>query len=43
VTIVLTEFPWLIVLVVAIFSFPMAALIWAMVRRRARVRLQGSD
>ncbi len=41
--IVLTEFPWLIVLVVAIFSFPMAALIWAMVRRRARVRLQGSD
>jgi cellulose synthase catalytic subunit (UDP-forming) len=40
---VLTEFPWLIVLVVAIFSFPMAALIWAMVRRRARARLQGSD
>jgi cellulose synthase catalytic subunit (UDP-forming) len=42
-TIVLTEFPWLIVLVVVIFCFPMAALIWAMVRRRARARLQGSD
>jgi cellulose synthase (UDP-forming) len=42
-TMVLTEFPWLIVLVVAIFSFPMAALIWGMVRRRARARLQGSD
>jgi cellulose synthase (UDP-forming) len=43
VTIVLTEFPWLIVLVVAIFCFAMAARIWAMVRRRARARLQGSD
>jgi hypothetical protein len=43
VTIVLTEFPWLIVLVAAIFCFLMAALIWAMVRRCARARLQGSD
>ena len=42
-TMVLTEFPWLIVLVVAIFCFLMAMVIWAMVRRRARARLQGSD
>jgi cellulose synthase (UDP-forming) len=42
-TMVLTEFPWLIVLVVAIFCFPMAMVIWAMVRRHARARLQGSD
>ena len=42
-TMVLTEFPWLIVLVVAIFCFPMAMVIWAMVRRGARARLQGSD
>jgi cellulose synthase (UDP-forming) len=40
---VLTEFPWLIVLVVAIFSFPMAALICAMARRHARARLQGDE
>jgi cellulose synthase (UDP-forming) len=40
---VLTEFPWLIALVVVIFCFPMAALIFAMVRRRARARLQGTE
>jgi cellulose synthase (UDP-forming) len=40
---VLTEFPWLIVLVVVIFCFPMAALICAMVRRHARARLQGNE
>jgi len=40
---VLTEFPWLIVLVLVIFCFPMAALIGAMVRRRARARLQGDE
>jgi cellulose synthase (UDP-forming) len=39
---VLTEFPWLIALVVVIFCFPMAALIFAMVRRRARARRQGT-
>jgi hypothetical protein len=42
-TIVLSEFPVLIVLVLAIFCFAMAALIWAMVRQRARARLQGID
>jgi cellulose synthase (UDP-forming) len=40
---VLTEFPWLIVLVVVIFCFPMAMVICAMVRRRARARLQGNE
>jgi cellulose synthase (UDP-forming) len=40
---VLTEFPWLIILVVVIFCFPMSALIYAMVRRRARARLQGDE
>jgi hypothetical protein len=29
--------------VVVIFCFPMAALIFAMVRRRARARLQGTE
>jgi hypothetical protein len=42
-TIVLSEFPVLILLVVTIFCFAMAALMWAMVRRRARARLQGID
>jgi hypothetical protein len=42
-TIVLSELPCLIVLVLAIFCFPMAMVIWAMVRRRARARLQGID
>ena len=42
-TIVLSELPVLIVLVLAIFCFPMAMVIWAMVRRRARARLQGID
>jgi len=40
---ILTEFPWLIVLVVMIFCFPMAELICAMLRRRARARLQGDE
>jgi type II secretory pathway pseudopilin PulG len=30
-------------LVVTIFCFAMAALMWAMVRQRARARLQGID
>ncbi len=42
-TILFTEFPWLIVMVAAVFSFPMAALLWAALRRRAYARLQGTD
>ncbi len=38
--IMLAEFPWMIVLLAAIFCFLMATLLWAMVRRRARARLQ---
>jgi cellulose synthase (UDP-forming) len=41
--IVLAEFPWLIVLLAAIFCFLMATLLWAMVRRRARARLQSFE
>jgi hypothetical protein len=41
--IVLSEVPVLILLVVTIFCFAMAALMWAMVRQRARARLQGID
>jgi len=37
---VLAEFPWMIVLLAAIFCYLMATLLWAMVRRRARERLQ---
>jgi cellulose synthase (UDP-forming) len=41
-TMVLQEYPWLIVIVAVIFCFLMAALIRAMLRRSARVRLQGN-
>jgi len=41
--IMLAEFPWLIVLLAAIFCFLMATLLWAMVRRRARARLQSYE
>jgi len=36
------EFPWLIVIVAVIFCFLIAALVRAMLRRRARLRLQGN-
>ena len=39
----LAESPWLIVLLVVIFCFLMAKLLWAMVRRQARARLQVSN
>jgi cellulose synthase (UDP-forming) len=39
----LAEFPWMIVLLVAIFCYLMATLLWAMVRRRARMRLQTGE
>ena len=41
-TILLEDSPWLIAIVAVIFCFLMAVLIQAMLRRRARVRLQGS-
>ncbi len=41
--IVLTEFPWLMVLLAAIFCYLMATLLRAMVRRRARARLQTAE
>ena len=36
----LAEFPWMIILLVTIFCYLMATLLWAMVRRHARLRLQ---
>ena len=39
---VLGEFPWLIVVVAVIFCFLMASLLRAMLRRSARMRLQGN-
>ncbi len=41
--IMLAEFPWLIVLPAAIFCYLMATLLWAMIRRRARERLQSYE
>jgi hypothetical protein len=41
--IVLAEFPWMIVLLAVIFCYLMATLLWAMVRRRARARLQSFE
>ena len=41
--IMLAEFPWMMVLLAAIFCFLMATLLWAMLRRRARARLQMGD
>jgi cellulose synthase (UDP-forming) len=41
--IVLAEFPWMIVLLAVIFCYLMANLLWAMVRRRARARLQSYE
>ena len=38
-----SEFPWLSVIVTVVFCILMAALIRAMLRRRARARLQGND
>ncbi|CAN5422754.1 hypothetical protein BH10ACI4_BH10ACI4_05540 [soil metagenome] len=38
-----SEFPWLIVGITMVFCFFMAILIRAMLRRRARARLQGND
>jgi cellulose synthase (UDP-forming) len=38
-----SEFPWLIVVSTLFFCFFMAVLIRAMLRRRARARLQGND
>ena len=38
-----SEFPWIVVAVTIGFCFLMAALIRAMLRRRARIRLQGTD
>jgi len=43
ITILLQEFPWLIALVAVIFCFLIAVLLQAMLRRRARVRLQGVE
>ena len=41
--IMLAEFPWMIILLAAIFCFLMATLLWAMIRRRARTRLQSFE
>ena len=41
--ILFSEYPWLVVLCVIVFCVLMAALIRAILRRRARVRLQGND
>jgi cellulose synthase (UDP-forming) len=38
-----SEFPWLVVISTVLFCILIAALIRAMLRRRARVRLQGND
>jgi cellulose synthase (UDP-forming) len=38
-----SEFPWIVVAVTIGFCFLMAALIRAILRRRARIRLQGTD
>jgi len=38
-----SEFPWLVVVSTLVFCLLMAALIRAMLRRRARIRLQGID
>ena len=43
VTMFFSEFPWMVLLTVAVFCILMAALIRAMLRRRARVRLQGTE
>ena len=40
---VLAEFPWMIVLLAVIFCYLMATLLWAMIRRRARARLQSYE
>jgi len=37
------EFPWIIAIVTVIFCFLMAALVQAMLRRHARMRLQGTE
>ena len=42
-TMLLSEFPWLAVILTLVFCILMAALIRAILRRRARVRLQGTD
>ena len=36
----LAEFPWMIILLVTIFCYLMATLLWAMVRRHSRLRLR---
>jgi cellulose synthase (UDP-forming) len=38
-----SEFQWLLVIATMVFCFLMAAIIRAMLRRRARARLQGND
>jgi cellulose synthase (UDP-forming) len=39
----LAEFPWMIILPAAIFCYLMAMLLWVMVRRHARMRLQTGE
>ncbi len=41
--ILLSEYPWLVVIILLVFCGLMAALIRSNLRRRARVRLQGND
>jgi len=43
VTRILQEFPWIIAVVTVIFCFLIAALVQAMLRRHARMRLQGTE
>jgi cellulose synthase (UDP-forming) len=38
-----TDYPWLIVVTTIVFCFLLAAILRTMLRRRARVRLQGND
>jgi cellulose synthase (UDP-forming) len=38
-----SEFPWIVVITSLILCVLMAALIRAILRRRARIRLQGTD
>jgi cellulose synthase (UDP-forming) len=38
-----SEFPWIVVLATTFFCFLMAAVLRAMLRRRARARLQGTE
>jgi cellulose synthase (UDP-forming) len=38
-----SEFPWIVVLTTTFFCFVMAAVLRSMLRRRARIRLQGTD